>query len=63
MDSMDLAQALLDLFDRDLTRCLHWMDTPNKALGNVTPLDRAREDGNPDAVITLVNQISHGIII
>ncbi len=63
MNHPELAQALLILFDDNLTDCLKWLNGPNKALGDIAPMDKILDDGNVDAVLTLVNQLCHGIIV
>ena len=61
MNHPELAEALLVLFDNNLTSCLHWLNTPNLALGDVVPMEKIMDDGNVNAVLLLVNQLNHGV--
>ena len=62
-EHFELAQALLSLFDNDINACLRWLNSPLLVFGDITPLEKIREDGNTEAVVTVVNQIAHGIIM
>ena len=59
----ELAQALLVLFDDNLTDCLKWMNSPHPLFNDLTPLDKIQEDGNTDAVLTVVAQLCDGVYI
>ncbi len=63
MDYTELSGTLLVLFDNSLTDCLKWMNSPNLLFKNLTPLEQIREDGNVDAVLTVVAQLCDGVYI
>jgi putative toxin-antitoxin system antitoxin component (TIGR02293 family) len=51
----------LDLFEGDLDGALHWLRTPQPALGSATPLHLSRTEVGAHEVETLMGRLEHGV--
>ena len=54
------AQAV-DLFEGDAESASKWLNSPNKALGNQTPLAYCRSERGAREVKSLLGRLDHGV--
>lgn len=54
-------ERAVDLFDGNHAAAKSWMTSPNRALGNETPLAVTRTSYGANAVNDLIGQLEHGI--
>jgi hypothetical protein len=65
IDLQALLQNLLDAAERfhgSREAALRWLNTPNVALGGVTPLEAARTKAGIQAVLDLLAGLEHGVV-
>lgn len=55
-------QDVTRLFEGDKTRAARWMNRPERALGNNTPLKHLDTEAGAEAVRNLVGRLEHGIV-
>ena len=54
-------EKALDLFEGDAASARKWLETPNKAFGNQTPLDYSQSEWGAREVKNLLGRLDHGV--
>lgn len=53
--------AILELFKGNRKDAEHWLTTPCKALGNISPIDCMNQSQSDTEVLNLISQLEHGV--
>lgn len=56
-----VSKAVLDLFHGDEKAAAHWLSTPCKALGNISPIDSIALTGDNQDVLAVIGRLEHGV--
>lgn len=56
-----LLTLAVELFEGDKEKAFRWFRNPNRALGNLTPLDMASTETGSREVENLIGRLEHGI--
>ena len=56
-----LLAAALELFEGDAEKTARWFDQPNRALGDVAPLEMAATETGAREVENLIGRLEHGV--
>lgn len=54
--------AIIQLFDRDISVAIQWLNSPARALGGECPLQFLSTPIGVEAILDLIGQIKHGVI-
>ncbi|WAF79161.1 antitoxin Xre/MbcA/ParS toxin-binding domain-containing protein [Aeromonas dhakensis] len=60
---VQVLNAVISLFDGEVDKALIWMEQPARGLRGEKPVDLLTTTMGAEAVIILVNQIQHGVVI
>ena len=61
MPNNTIVDKAIKLFDGDSNAATRWLNTPNKALSNQTPLDYSGTESGAHEVENLIGRIEHGV--
>jgi putative toxin-antitoxin system antitoxin component (TIGR02293 family) len=56
-----LYRKAVELFEGNTSAAIKWLQSPNKALGNVSPLELAESKKGARAVEDLIGRLEHGV--
>lgn len=59
--STSVREAALSLFHGDEKAAAHWLSTPCKALGNISPIDSIALTGDNQDVLAVIGRLEHGV--
>lgn len=59
--SKSVSSAVLDLFHGDEKAAAHWLSTPCRALGNISPIDSIALTGDVQDVLDVIGRLEHGV--
>ena len=62
VEMAEVTNVGLDVF-ADMEKFKMWLDTPNFALGNLTPLELLKDSYGKEMVISELTRINHGILV
>ena len=59
--SKSVRNAAIELFNGDKKAAIHWLSTPCKALGNISPIDSIALTGHDQEVLDVIGRLENGV--